>query len=253
MHSPRTCLIGPPHRRSSTASTRCRKADIYQLEESWRIVAQNMSSEADVGEIESQKSSSHPPPSSLSSRSSSVDPNAINIGTNSPENGPINIPITVDDEVQQNRSPTPSAATASVAVAVPPPSKPKSIKHRPRSPSPSPPPPPPPLRTIRLDIRLGGPENYEVDISGRAKETGQRPNTPIPTGKATVDSSDSEGDDEGAAHKKKVRGYYSGYFKFRRRLQNVSYTSHSWPVRKKLAGQQQNIMISMTPSLTIQN
>ena len=66
-------------------------------------------------------------------------------------------------------------------------SKPKSSKppshangHKARSPSPSPPPPParPALQTIRLEITLGGPEAYEVDIAKLSKETGQRPPTP---------------------------------------------------------------------------
>ncbi|KAI0087501.1 hypothetical protein BDY19DRAFT_907353 [Irpex rosettiformis] len=70
----------------------------------------------------------------------------------------------------------------------------------PRSPSPSPPPPlvRPPLQTVRLDIALGGPENYEVNIAALAKETGQRPPTPTPAAKRhdTSDDSHSEGDDE---------------------------------------------------------
>ncbi|EIM80227.1 uncharacterized protein STEHIDRAFT_172868 [Stereum hirsutum FP-91666 SS1] len=68
--------------------------------------------------------------------------------------------------------------TAATTVA-PPPAPPKPKTKRPRSPSPSPPPPPPPpLTTIRLDIALGGPEKYEVDIAAMAKATGQRPATP---------------------------------------------------------------------------
>lgn len=65
-----------------------------------------------------------------------------------------------------------------------------------RSPSPSPPPPSrPPLQTIRLDIRLGGPDDYEVDIRSLSKDTGQRPPTPVPVKRDFTD--DSEGDDEG--------------------------------------------------------
>ncbi|GJE99895.1 hypothetical protein PsYK624_161700 [Phanerochaete sordida] len=67
--------------------------------------------------------------------------------------------------------------------------KPKSSKplstaptngHKPRSPSPATPPPPPrpALQTVRLEIKLGGPEDYEVDIARLSKETGQRPPTP---------------------------------------------------------------------------
>ncbi|KAH7911152.1 hypothetical protein BJ138DRAFT_1151417 [Hygrophoropsis aurantiaca] len=72
--------------------------------------------------------------------------------------------------------------------------KPKSTKPpRARSPSPTPPPPPPPLQTIRLQIKLGGPDNYEVDIASIAKATGQRQPTPPP---AKADTSESEGDGE---------------------------------------------------------
>jgi hypothetical protein len=72
--------------------------------------------------------------------------------------------------------------------------KPKSSKARARSPSPSPPPaPPPPLQTIRLDIKLGGPDNYEVDVASLAKATGQRPVTPPPAVKRYESESDGEG------------------------------------------------------------
>jgi len=73
--------------------------------------------------------------------------------------------------------------------------KPKSTKARARSPSPSPPPlaPPPPLETIRLEIKLGGPDNYEVDVAKLAKATGQRPATPPPAVKRYESESDGEG------------------------------------------------------------
>ena len=73
--------------------------------------------------------------------------------------------------------------------------KPKSTKARARSPSPSPPPPapPPPLKTIRLEIKLGGPDNYEVDVAALAKATGQRPATPPPVAKRYESESDGEG------------------------------------------------------------
>ncbi|KAF4612449.1 hypothetical protein D9613_003978 [Agrocybe pediades] len=76
--------------------------------------------------------------------------------------------------------------------------KPKSTKHTkpPRSPSPTPPPPfVIPLKTVRLEIKLGGPSNYEADIRRLAKESGQAPPSPPPQIKK-VYSSESEDDDE---------------------------------------------------------
>ena len=135
-------------------------------------------------------------------------------------------------------SPTARSASAS-SLPAPPPSKPKSSKvSRPRSPSsPSPPPlplPPPKVQTIRLDITLGGPENYQVDISTLAKETGQRAPTPTPTfGVKRKEVSDSEGDegDEGKPISKKrnvsfclfsaVIHTYTRFFRRRRISQNT--------------------------------
>jgi len=50
------------------------------------------------------------------------------------------------------------------------------------------------LQTIRLEIKLGGPDNYEVDVAALAKATGQRPATPP----AAVKRYESESDGEGA-------------------------------------------------------
>ncbi|KAF8154221.1 hypothetical protein B0H34DRAFT_720972 [Crassisporium funariophilum] len=175
----------------------------------------------------------HPPSSAATSRRSSFDDDrngnngSISInnmhGTGaSSSHAPISIPVLV-------HSPSPSPSTndaasisnvshsaagpsgvssASASAAKPssssakPPSsaKPRSSKPaRPaRSPSPSPPPPPVyvPLQTIRLEIRLGGPSNYEVDISRLAKDSGQRPPTPPPVIKKVADSSDSEEEED---------------------------------------------------------
>ncbi|KAG1733547.1 hypothetical protein EDB19DRAFT_1880057 [Suillus lakei] len=88
--------------------------------------------------------------------------------------------------------------------------KPKSKAPRPRSPSPTPPPPPPPpLQTIRLEIKLGGPDNYEVDIATMAKTTGQRQPTPPPP---KADTSDSEGEDDGEPKKKKKKHATAEYY-----------------------------------------
>lgn len=82
--------------------------------------------------------------------------------------------------------------------------KPKSAK-APRARSRSPTPPPqrqPPLQTIRLDIVLGGPDKYEVDITSLAKATGQRPTTPPPP---KPDTSDSDGEETDRAKPKKKK------------------------------------------------
>ncbi|KAI6103027.1 hypothetical protein F5141DRAFT_245090 [Pisolithus sp. B1] len=93
-------------------------------------------------------------------------------------------------------------------------SKPKSTKtSKPRSPSPTPPPPrPPQIQTIRLEVTLGGPEHYDVNIGSLAKASGQRPSSPPPQ-KQTQDSTDSE--DEGTDRpkvKKKKKHIASEYY-----------------------------------------
>jgi HPC2 and ubinuclein domain len=88
--------------------------------------------------------------------------------------------------------------------------KPRSAKpaKSARSPSASPAPALPPVlfQTIRLQIRLGGPSNYEVDIVRHAKDTGQCPPTPPAVVKKVADSgSDSDdGDDKSKSKEKKV-------------------------------------------------
>ncbi|KAJ8082325.1 hypothetical protein PM082_008178 [Marasmius tenuissimus] len=72
--------------------------------------------------------------------------------------------------------------------------KPKSKANvAPRSPSPPPPPPPPTLTTVRLHIKLQGPENYQVDIASLSRESGQRPPTPV---QKRADTSESEEEPE---------------------------------------------------------
>ncbi|KAJ7255176.1 hypothetical protein C8J57DRAFT_1186419 [Mycena rebaudengoi] len=63
---------------------------------------------------------------------------------------------------------SPLSAPPSAAAKPAPKPKPKSA----RAPSPPPPPPPPPPQTIRLEIRLGGPDNYEVDVKTTARDAG---------------------------------------------------------------------------------
>ncbi|KAF5391132.1 hypothetical protein D9757_003023 [Collybiopsis confluens] len=110
------------------------------------------------------------------------------------------------DKPETPLPPPPSTASA----------KPKSKqKAKARSPSPIPI-APPPLQTIRLTIKLGGPDNYAVDISSLAKATGQRPATPVQ--KRHDDSTDSEtektkpAESEEPKKKKKRKNVNSEYY-----------------------------------------
>ncbi|KZT68560.1 hypothetical protein DAEQUDRAFT_727669 [Daedalea quercina L-15889] len=101
-----------------------------------------------------------------------------------------------------------SSVTAAKPASGPAGAKPRSSKARSPSPAPSAPSQParPPLRTIRLDIKLGGPEDYEIDIAALSKTTGQRsPTPPAPAKHDTSDESNSEGDDEGESSKLKTK------------------------------------------------
>jgi hypothetical protein len=125
---------------------------------------------------------------------------AINNSHNSPDHDVNTSVSNVDDSdikpppskrLKSSSSVTGSAPTSAAPTSI----KPKSKAPRPRSPSPTPPPPPPPpLQTIRLQIKLGGPDNYEVHIATLAKTTGQRQPTPQPP---KADTSESEGEGEG--------------------------------------------------------
>ncbi|KAI0743003.1 hypothetical protein C8Q80DRAFT_1192020 [Daedaleopsis nitida] len=102
---------------------------------------------------------------------------------------------TAAPDAARGRKSKPSSSNVAAAPAG---AKPKSTKSAPpRASSPSPPPPPArqPLQTIRLEISLGGPDDYEINISELAKHTGQRPATPVPAAKRDT-SDESEGDDE---------------------------------------------------------
>ncbi|KAI0062963.1 hypothetical protein BV25DRAFT_1825014 [Artomyces pyxidatus] len=131
--------------------------------------------------------------------------------TDSQHASPIVDPDADDVPSQSDKMSVPPTSVSPAVVAppaVPPPpiAKPKSTKQRPRSPSPSPPPPPPPpMQTIRLDIVLGGPEKYEVDVAAMAKATGQRAPTPTPVHKRYESESEGEGDAEGEGGKKKKK------------------------------------------------
>ena len=130
----------------------------------------------------------------------------------------VNLPLPPPSSAPTSRSSVaPLPTTSGPSGAKPsstskPAAKPRSTKPpKPaRTPSPSPPPPPPvvPLQTSRLQIRLGGPSNYEVDISRLAKDSGQRAPTPPAPVKKVADSSDSDEeedkDDKSRSKKNKV-------------------------------------------------
>ena len=115
----------------------------------------------------------------------------------------------VDGKVKQQApksKPAHEAATGAKPASSAP--KPKSSRARPRSPSPSPPPAPPPapLQTVRLEIALGGPDNYEVDVAALAKATGQRPPTPPPVAKRYESESEAEPEGEHDDDRKSKKG-----------------------------------------------
>ncbi|KAI0758849.1 hypothetical protein C8Q74DRAFT_266209 [Fomes fomentarius] len=102
-------------------------------------------------------------------------------------------------ETGRGRKSKPSSSNVAAASSG---AKPKSTKSAaPRASSPSPPPPPArqPLQTIRLEIKLGGPEDYEVNVSDLAKATGQRSTTPVVLETKPDSSDESEGDEDGDA------------------------------------------------------
>ncbi|KAH8114999.1 hypothetical protein DFH11DRAFT_1508285 [Phellopilus nigrolimitatus] len=108
-------------------------------------------------------------------------------------------PLTNGDTANGDEKPQRGGSQPPQSAPAPGPSqKPKSTKAPKRSPSPElvPPPPPPRLRTIRLDIRLGGPDNYAVDIAQLARDTGQRSLTPPPALKPESSDSEAEADDD---------------------------------------------------------
>ncbi|KAI9058680.1 hypothetical protein FKP32DRAFT_1680408 [Trametes sanguinea] len=153
----------------------------------------------------SSAGSSSPPPSSTPAHHSPApddNPHASSSTAHPSSTGAADGPTSsaeaaASSEGARGRKSKPSSSNVAAAA---PGAKPKSTKAAAPRVSPSPPPPPArrPLQTIRLDITLGGPEDYEVNIADLAKATGQRPATPVPEPKR--DSSDeSEGDeDEGA-------------------------------------------------------
>ncbi|KAG8929906.1 hypothetical protein FRC02_004883 [Tulasnella sp. 418] len=93
---------------------------------------------------------------------------------------------------------TDTAANVKPNILKPKSKKPK--KERAHSPTPPPPLPPPPMITVRLNIALGGPSNYEVSIANLARQTGQRGLTPPPPPRDNSDSDSSSEDDNDTAN-----------------------------------------------------
>lgn len=88
-----------------------------------------------------------------------------------------------------------NASAAPPSTAQQPPKAHKTAKHRKsRSASPLPAINPPPLATIRLEIKLGGPSHYEVDIATLALDAGQIEPTPAPFPKHDTSESEEESD-----------------------------------------------------------
>ncbi|KAJ7749261.1 hypothetical protein DFH07DRAFT_961763 [Mycena maculata] len=115
--------------------------------------------------------------------------------------GGIRIPVLVDPIPSGAAPPTSPLSAPPTSAAKPAPKKPKS-HHAP--PPPPPPAPPPPMQTIRLEIKLGGPDNYEVDVKGKAREEGFVWGERVGKKYADEDSG-SEGDSDGEGEEKDAK------------------------------------------------
>ncbi|KAI9573444.1 hypothetical protein HD554DRAFT_871277 [Boletus coccyginus] len=113
----------------------------------------------------------------------------------------------------RHSAPLAESKPASTAGTGPKPKSSKQPRPRSRSPTPPPPAPPQPLNTVRLDIQLGGPQKYEVDIAVLAKASGQRPPTPPPP-KPDISESDGEEthDDQAKPKRKKKKPTTAEYY-----------------------------------------
>ncbi|KAF9513539.1 hypothetical protein BS47DRAFT_1393255 [Hydnum rufescens UP504] len=135
---------------------------------------------SDVGSLVPTRSHSHASPSPSSPTTIPLDGVATeNLGSGPNDN--------VSEQINNNH-PHPPAER----------SKPKSkvaVAATRTTPPPPPPPPPAPI-TVRLNIALGGPSNYSVNILQLTKDTGQRHPTPPPIRRDSVSSSGDEDEDE---------------------------------------------------------
>ncbi|KAG8989182.1 hypothetical protein FRB94_010924 [Tulasnella sp. JGI-2019a] len=117
-----------------------------------------------------------------------------------PEPIVIDAPITTDATAVLPLGATATATTLKPPSTISAAAKPKSKAPKRTARPPSPPPrQPPPRQTVRLDIPLRGPGEYEVNILQLARDTNQRPLTPPPPPREGSDDESSSSDDEAVA------------------------------------------------------
>ncbi|KAH8832812.1 hypothetical protein DL96DRAFT_1583483 [Flagelloscypha sp. PMI_526] len=138
----------------------------------------------------------------------------LNVAPSSPAKPPPSSQTPTQHEV------TPNAEASSSKIAEDAPTAKKPRQKRPRSPSLPPPPTRPPMQTMRFEIPLGGPENYQVDVADEARKLGLLPailETPaIIAGETAAEDEDSEIEaavkraealaEEGAPKKRRKKG-----------------------------------------------
>ncbi|KAF8553864.1 hypothetical protein OG21DRAFT_1509639 [Imleria badia] len=148
----------------------------------------------------------------LNSRGNSVGPSSGNDGRTLVADVSHDVKPPPSKKMRHSAS-VPDSKPASTAGTGPKPKSSKQSRPRSRSPTPPPPPAPPqPLTTVRLDIKLGGPEKYDVDISALAKASGQRHPTPPPPKPDISDSEGEETHDDQAKPKRKKKPTTSEYY-----------------------------------------
>lgn len=134
------------------------------------------------------------------------------------------VPSSPPKPAPPSKSPTPAQPSSSSKLPDPVPKKPK-VK-RPKSPDLPPPPVRPPMQTIRLELALGGPENYQFDVSDAARKAGMLP--PLPELPTVITAAESEDSEEEEAKKKDAAASASGEPKKRKRRKKLvdTYDTH---------------------------
>ncbi|KAF7323654.1 hypothetical protein MKEN_00586100 [Mycena kentingensis (nom. inval.)] len=111
------------------------------------------------------------------------------------ESSGIRIPMLVDQAPPVSPAPAATAAPPPTSPLTAPPTSPTKPTKKPKSHHVPVPPPviaPPPMQTIRLQITLGGPNDYEIDMRKQAKTNGVEWGTLMVEKKYADDSSDDE-------------------------------------------------------------